>query len=277
MMAFREIVAFEFKYHWKRPQAYVFFLLFFALAVFIYGAMGGLFGKIYTAPPNTSGKVFLNSPYVITTFLASATSVGLVIIPAITGNAIYRDFKFEVSPLLGTRPVSPASYIYGRFTGAFLVSLTIFFGVFLGVWITTFLPGMDTDRIGPARAIAYLQPLLVVVIPNLFFTGSFFFAAATLTRKMLLSYVGGILLFVAYSFVESAVMSLENTSYAGLFNPFGSTSLAEITQYWTVIEQNDMVIPITGPLLANRLLWISIGALLLIVTHQRSKALQYRQ
>lgn len=277
MTAFQQIVAFELKYHWKRPQTYVFFLLFFALAVFIYGAMGGLFGKIYTAPPNTSGKVFLNSPYVITTFLASATSVGLVIIPAITGNTIYRDFKFRVSPLFGTRPVSRTSYVYGRFVGAFLVSLTIFLGVFLGVWVTTLLPGMDPDRIGPARAVAYLQSLLVVVIPNLFFAGSFFFAAATLTRKMLLSYVGGILLFVAYSFVESAVMSLENTSYAGLFNPFGSTSLAQITQYWTVVEQNDMVIPLTGPLIANRLLWIGIGGLLLFLTHKRSKALQYRQ
>ncbi len=275
-MAIREILTFEFKYHLKRPQTYIYFVLFFGLAVFIYGAMGGLFGKIYTAPPNTSGKVFLNSPFVITSFLASATTVGLIIVPAIMGNAIYRDFKYNTSPLFGTRPLSSAGYLYGRFAGAFLVTLIVFLGVFLGVAVTCALPGMDPDRIGPVRLMAYLQPLLIIVIPNLFFTGSFFFAAATLTRKMLMSYVGGVLLFVAYSFVESAVLSLENTTYAGLFNPFGSTSLAQITQYWTVVEQNEMIIPVTAPLIANRLLWIAIGAGLLILTHKRSKALKHR-
>lgn len=274
-MTFREILTFEFKYHLKRPQTYVYFLLFFGLAIFIYGAMGGLFGKIYTAPPNTSGKVFLNSPYVITSFLASATTVGLIIVPAIMGNAIYRDFRYNTSPLFGTRSLSSGNYIYGRFAGSFLVTLIIFLGVFLGVMVSCSLPGMDPDRIGPIRVMAYLQPLFVIVIPNLFFTGCFFFAAATLTRKMLMSYVGGILLFVAYSFVESAALSLENTTYAGLFNPFGSTSLAEITQYWTVVEQNEMVVPVTGPLIANRLLWIVVGAGLLILTHKRSKALKY--
>lgn len=275
-MAFGEIVSFEVKYHLKRPQTYVFFLLFLGLAVFIYGAMGGLFGKIYTAPPNTSGKVFLNSPYVIASFLSSATSVGLVIIPAIMGNAIYRDFRYTVSPLFGSRPLTDASYIFGRFTGAFLVTMMIFSGVFLGVFITSQLPGMEEGRIGPTRMIAYLQPMLLLVIPNVFFIGSFFFAAATLTRKLLLSYVGGILLFVLYSFVEGAVMSLENTEYVGLFNPFGATTLGQITQYWTVVEQNEMVIPVTGPLIANRLLWVAVGVLLLVLTYKRSGALKHR-
>ena len=60
------------------------------------------------------------------------------------------------------------------------------------------------DAVGEAgqdralRPLAYVQPYLTLVLPNLLFTAAIFFALPALTRQMLPNYVGGVLLLLGY-------------------------------------------------------------------------------
>ena len=42
-----------------------------------------------------------------------------------------------------------------------------------------------------------------------------------------------------------------------------------LTQYWTPFQRNSQLIPLTGVLLWNRVLWLGVGALILGLTYIR--------
>jgi ABC-2 type transport system permease protein len=48
-----------------------------------------------------------------------------------------------------------------------------------------------------------------------------------------------------------------------LFEPFGSDALNYYTQYWTMYEKNNNLLPFEGVVLYNRLLWFGVSLLIL--------------
>ena len=68
------------------------------------------------------------------------------------------------------------------------------FGEFVG----TFAPWADHARIGPSHFWWYLQPFLSIIVVQIFFLGSLFFAVAALSRKIFVVYLQGAALFMLY-------------------------------------------------------------------------------
>jgi ABC-2 type transport system permease protein len=58
-------------------------------------------------------------------------------------------------------------------------------------------------------------------------------------------------------------------SFASLADPFGLAAFFIATKYWTVFERNTLTPEIVGPILMNRLLWITVGLAVLFVTINR--------
>ena len=56
----------------------------------------------------------------------------------------------------------------------------------------------DHARIGPNHLWWYLQPFLSIIVIQIFFLGSLFFAVAALTRKIFVVYLQGVALFMIY-------------------------------------------------------------------------------
>jgi len=266
----KEILRFEWNYQIRKPVIWIFFFLLFALTILIYAAMGGMMGKIYTSPPNTSGKVWLNSPYVVMSFMASMTVLGTILIPAIFGTAALRDFRHGAHPISLSLPIKKYEYFFGHFVGAILVALLIFTAIPLAILISSWLPNMDAERFGPIRLWGLFAPYLLIILPNLFFIGAFFYALAITSRRMVLSYVGGILLFIAYAFAVSSV-TVDNAFLASLTEPFASQAIISETQYWTPEEQSQRYVPWQGSIVWNRLLWIVLGIVVLGVSFSRFK------
>ncbi|HET7133733.1 MAG TPA: ABC transporter permease, partial [Gammaproteobacteria bacterium] len=113
---------------------------------------------------------------------------------------------------------------------------------------------------GPFRAMVFLHPFLVFVLPNLLLTGAIFFSLAALTRMMLPNYVGGVVLLVGYMIASSLTGDLDRQTLAALADPFGTGPLVTATKYWTVAERNTQLLPLEGVLLYNRLLWLGVAA-----------------
>ncbi|WP_022836896.1 ABC transporter permease/M1 family aminopeptidase [Salisaeta longa] len=256
---FWRIASHEVRFRFRALSTHVYFLLFFALSFLLVNVEGGAFGD--GGIGGLSPIVAANSPYAVMLYTTLFSFLGLIITAAFMGQTIYRDYASGIHPLMFTTPVRKLDLLGGRFVGALAVNLYIFASFALGLMAGEVTPWLDASEFGAFRLSAYLQPYLLFVIPNLLFTGALFFALAATTRKMLPNYIGGILLLVGHSIAATLIAGnpIENSTIAALLDPFGLITVDQVTRYWTTTEQNTRLVPLTGLLLANRLLWIGIS------------------
>lgn len=253
------IALFELRKRLRWPSTYVYFGIFLALAFLNMIVAGGAF-KSAQVSFGSGGKVLANSPYAVHTFITLTSYFGLIVTAAITGQAVHQDFEANSYALFFTTPVKRLSYLIGRFLGAQLILLFVFSSIALGLWLGSLMPFLEPAMVGRNSAVAYLQPYLVSVLPNLLFTGALFFTVATLSRRMFPVYVLSVVLLVGYLIANSLMSDVENKTLSGLVDPFGLNAIEVLTQYWTVAERNTRVVPLAGVFLWNRLLWLGVGA-----------------
>ncbi|MEX2582173.1 MAG: M1 family aminopeptidase [Gemmatimonadota bacterium] len=256
------IARFELRYHLHRISTWVYFAMLFAVAFLIMCTIAGAFASVNAAVAGSGGNVFVNSPRSLLAQVMSVSFFGFIVTAALLGNAVYRDFETGAYPLFFTAPLSKLDYLAGRFSGALAANAVILLSIPLGLLAATAMPFLDAERIGPIRLAAYFQPYLVGVLPNLVLTGAVFFVLAALTRQMLANYVGGVLLLVAY-LVAGSAQDIEDQLFAALVDPFGMSAMDHVTRYWTAAEQNTLLLPMTGVVLWNRLIWGAVALLVL--------------
>ena len=266
MSMFWEFFTFELRFRAKSPSTYIYFLLWLAYAFLSVAAEN--FGPV----ANGNGKVLLNGPYGITFNDQVACLFGLIIIAAIFGTSILRDFQRDTYQILFTKPVSKLAYLGGRWAGSFVTTVLVFSGLLLGTYLGTLAPWADHARIGPNHLSWYLEPFLSIIVIQVFFTGSLFFAVAALTRKIFIVYLQGVALFMVYLIgvtAFSTTRSLEHF-WSGILDPVGLLLNNAVSRYWSVIEKNTQLFPwdfsgySPGVFLFNRLLWISVGVAALL-------------
>ena len=131
------------------------------------------------------------------------------------------------------------------------------------------MPFVLRSQFGPNRLAAYLQPYLLIVLPNLLIAGALFFSLAALIRKILPVYVTSVVLLVGYLIASSMTAKLEWKLSAALIDPFGLRALDYETEYWTVSDRNTLLVPMAGTLLWNRIIWLGIAAALFAWTWWR--------
>jgi len=260
---FWEFFTFELRFRIKSISTYVYFLLWFAFSFFCVASES--FGPV----ANSNGKVLLNGPFGNSLDDAYCCLFGVIVIAAIFGTSILRDFQRDTYQMLFTKPISKFAYLGGRWTGSFVTTVFVFFGLVVGAYAGTFAPWADQARIGPNHPGWYLQPFFSIVVLQIFFIGSLFFAVAALTRKLLVVYLQGVALFMLYVIgitVFSATRSLEHF-WSGILDPVGLLMVDVITRYWSVAEKNSQLLPwdfagySPGVFLYNRLLWTGVGAI----------------
>ncbi len=257
---FWEFFTFELKFRGKSISTYVYFLLWFAFEFLCIASES--FGPI----GNANGKILLNGPYANTYNYIGASFFGIIVIAAIFGTSILRDFQRDTVQILFTKPISKFAYLGGRWAGSFVTTVFAFSGMIFGGFLGTFAPWADHSRIAPNHLCWYIQPFFSVSIVQIFFLGSLFFLVAALSRKIFIVYLQGAAFFMLYLIgvnTFSATRSLEHF-WSAILDPIGFLYNDAITRYWTVIEKNTLLYPWSGVFLYNRLLWSSIGLLALL-------------
>lgn len=262
------IAAFEFSRRLQRISTYVYLLVFFGLG-FLFVLMSGGALKEATVDFGTGGRVLVTSPFALNVIIMFVSFFGVVITAAIAGQATYQDVDSNSTSFFYTAPITKFDYLAGRFLGAMAIQLIIFTSVGLGTWAGTHMPWLDPARVGPQFPFGYVQPYFTLVIPNLIFTTAIFFALASLTRKMLPVYVGSVVLLIGYFIASQFSTDLTVSTLAAMIDPFGGNTVTRLTQYWTPFQRNTQLVPFTGVLLWNRLLWLGLGAATLAFTYLR--------
>jgi ABC-2 type transport system permease protein len=266
------IARFEVATRLKRISTWVYFAVFFAIAIFWVAAAGGMIKSAVVS--FGSGKVWINSPFAVAQTVSVLAMFGLSVIAAIMGRAVQQDFEYRVESFFFSSPIRKWEYLAGRFVGAIVVLLIILSGIALGDLAGLLLPGLDPDRVGPIRLAPYILPYLTIILPNLIVLGGLFFCIAALTGRMLPVYVGSILCLVGFLAAQGLLRDMANKTVASLLDPFGVVATSQLTAYWSISERNTRLLPFESFLLWNRLLWLGIGASLIGVAAWRFRMTQ---
>jgi hypothetical protein len=255
MSMFLEFFQFELKFRFKSISTYVYFFIWVAFNFMDVASQS--FGPVGAA----NGKVLLNGPYANTLNDIGISLFGVIIIAAIFGTSILRDFQRDTVQILFTKPISKLAYLGGRWAGSFVATVFAFSGLLIGEFFGSFAPWADHARIAPNQLSWYLQPFFSIVVVQIFFLGSLFFLVAALSRKIFIVYLQGAAVFMLYLLgvvIFQSTRSLEHF-WSGIFDPVGFLYLDAVTRYWTVAERNSLLLPWSGVFLYNRLLWSSLG------------------
>src|SRR5258708_15082976 len=258
------ILLFEVKQRLSRISTIIYFLILFALGFLFALIVGGAFPNAGTV--DFGGKVYANSPFFLNSMISEITLLGLIITAALAGQATYQDIDNNCDSFFYTAPIGKIDYLVGRSLGSLVAQLVIFSGIGMGIWIGLHTPFVDATKIGPERFMAYFQPYLTLVLPNLIFLTAIFFCLAALGRKMLPVYAGSVLLLIGYLMVGALLSDPTRNALYALADPLGERAFSRITQYWTPFERNTQLVQLTGILLANRLLWFGVSVALFVFT-----------
>ena len=261
------IAAFEFRTRLKRISTWVYFAIFFALAMFWVAAAGGVIEHAMVS--FGSGKIWINSPFAISQTVSFLGMMGSTIIAALMGRAVQQDFEYRTEHFFFTSPIRKSDYLGGRFIGAVAVLMLVLSSIAIGGAIGLYLPGIDPDRVGPVRLAPYVLPYLTIVLPNLVVLGGIFFCAGALSRRMLPVYIGSVVLLIGYLAAQGLLRNLDNKTLGAMIDPFGQVATSRVTEYWSISEKNTRLVPFEGVLLWNRLLWLAIGAAVIGFTSYR--------
>ncbi|MBL8219094.1 MAG: ABC-2 transporter permease [Bryobacterales bacterium] len=253
---------FELRYWMRGMMVWVFL---FILGAMFFGAASTDKVQVGRALENT----FRNAPYVIQTFHAMASILVMVMVTAFVNSAASRDFQYNTHQIVFSTPIRKRDYLLGRFLGSAIVAMIPLLGVSLAILLAKYMPWVDAERWGPVVWNAHLNGFLLFGIPNTLFIAAIIFCIAALTRSTITSFIGTLLLLVAYSVAGVYMEDIDNEVVAKLVDPFGIQTHSLLTKYWTVSEKNTQVITLSGFMLWNRLIWLGVAALVFVFTYYR--------
>ncbi|MDB4655820.1 ABC transporter permease, partial [Flavobacteriales bacterium] len=261
---FKDFFFAEIRYATRQPMLYIFLLM---MTLLVFGA---------TASDNiviggAVGNVFKNAPHVITQFTVIMTIFGLLMATAYFNTAALKDYNSQFNEILFSTPLSKAGYFFGRFFGALVLAtipmLGVFLGVFLGAILGPAFGWVEADRFGPYFLETFLNNYLLFILPNMFFAGAIVFALATHWKSTVISFVGALAIIIGYIVAGTLMSDIDNETMGALLDSFGVRAYSFSAKYFTPIEKNTLSPSFGGVLLLNRVIWITVGAVILVASY----------
>lgn len=221
--------------------------------------------------------IYLNSPYTIG-FMTGMMSLSIIFIAVIFAvQLLFRDSDSKFDVLLFSFPLSKWTYLSGKFSIYFLQTFLSFFFLMTG-----FLSGQilrtGSEMQSYFNGGYYLYPVFIFGLVNCFFVCSFLFFISLTSNKKLLTVVGGLLLYVLYMVIlvfsnspfmaGSLPQSVETQQFSALADPFGLSSYFFEARTYSVHQKNTSIVYMTGYLLINRLVFLTMTALFLLITYR---------
>ncbi|MCV2359340.1 hypothetical protein LNV08_10185 [Paucibacter sp. TC2R-5] len=250
-----KIFAFEARYQLRSPLFLISFVIFFLMS---FGAIVST--DIQIGGPK--GASNLNSPFAILQIVVTMNLMAIFIVTAFVANVVVRDEEFGFASILRSTRVSKFDYLIGRFLGAMFVAFLVTTAVPLAILIGSMMPWLDAEQLGPLVLSHYIFGQLVMSVPTLLVLGAGFFALATITRSMMWTYVGAVAFIVLFGASRVLLKDPSLDLASGLADPFAIGALNRVTKYWTAADRNTLLPSLSGMLLYNRLIWLSVAAAL---------------
>jgi ABC-type transport system involved in multi-copper enzyme maturation permease subunit len=271
----QEFFRFDLRYQLRQPMLWLVTIVLAAMAFASAGSTSFTIG----AGPSGIGNVHLNAPVVIANQLGVLSMISMLLVTVFIAGAVLRDGETGIADLLYATPLRKLDYLLGRFLAGFAVCLLIFGVILLAMMSGSRLPSIDPERLGAFALWPYAWSFVVLVVPNLLFVAALLMLLAAVTRSMTMVYTGVVTIVVLWAM--AAALGAGNGSAGGggsmsvLLDPFGVRVLKQLTRYFSADQLNNELPPLSGLLLANRLLWTGValamfGATLALFKPQRA-------
>jgi ABC-2 type transport system permease protein len=250
-------------------------LAFYANLLF-YPFVGLMMGTTANFPfPNT-----LENGTYIPNFIMSVISLVCIFSTTIlAAQTLFRERDAGFEAILYTTPLRKIPYVLSRFSIIFLISVACYMLFTGGLMTGHLIKSATSEVIGAFRIWNYIQPFLILLLPNIIFCTAVACSIGLLTRNKMLVYVSGIFIYFLYwgvSFytdsplvANSAPVSAESLKWAALTDPFGIAGFFEQTHYWTAWQRNNQLVQLKGYLLINRLIYLGVSAVLLLIAYRK--------
>jgi ABC-2 type transport system permease protein len=264
------LIRFELGDYLKRPGIYVIF--------FLLTALGLVIGCKLSFSPST--EIYRNAPYTITNMvgLLSLTAIFMATILASQIHFKEQDSGFRL--ILYATPITKAQYLVSRFAAQLLLTVICFLLLIAG-YILGHLADDDRTAYQEFQLWFYLQPVLVLALPNILLCTVLMSTSAWISKNKMIVYLTGLFLYVIYlvalTYSGSPMMagslpqSPELLRFAAKADPFGLSAFYQQTNLWTAEQKNTLPINLTGNFLLNREIYIGIAAALLIIVYFKFK------
>jgi ABC-type transport system involved in multi-copper enzyme maturation permease subunit len=261
-MTLREICRFELACQSRRIAPWLYVVVLLAVTLVATGDPAQEYARM-------DGS-FSNGPFIIAVMTVFGSTMGLLIVAAVAGDAAAHDVQSRMDPLLYTTPVDKTAYLAGRFLAALALCACLLSAVPIGLLVAAFVGSRELDLVGPFQPSAYLGAYVFLLLPNAFVATAIAFSLAALSRRAVMGYLGGVLLLVACAVSWGFLARTSNQwALATLLDPLGATVLDELAMRWTPAERSTRLIGLQGALLWNRVLWIGIAVSALAFTQVR--------
>ncbi|MEI6575701.1 MAG: M1 family aminopeptidase [Bacteroidota bacterium] len=252
----------EWKYWLKSPL--------FWIAILINTLL--VFGAVSSDSINIGGgigSVHKNAPYVIDTYYGVMSLVCLLMTTAFMTASANRDFQQDMYQFVFSSPIRERDYYFGKFIGAASISVIPLVGVSIGALLGPLMPWVQPERYSSASWSGHIMGMLTFGIPNTIIIGCLIFVLAILYRSNIVGFAGAIFILVFYIVSAGFVADIEKEWLANILDPFGFRPLGITAKYMTIEEKNLQAVPLVGALLINRLIWMSISLITLLLCFLR--------
>ncbi len=193
------------------------------------------------------------------------------------GMPLIRDRERRVDAILAATPLTPGEYVWGKFAAALAACLAVM-AVFLAVLVLLVhgLPDAGSpDIYGPFRALAYLRPMLLLVLPGLVFTaGAAFLIGAATGRPILVFLLPVVLLPFLQDFVWRWFPPDLGPVAGGLLRYLDPSGFRWLKETWLRVDRgiefyNTHAIPYDAAFVASRIGIVLLGLLLVDLARRR--------
>lgn len=252
-------MATEWRLQRRRPFVWFCLVAYFVLAL----------GDTVQAGWSAEGGIFINGADQIATRSIIYSLLGVLVAAGLVSEPFSRDRAHSTAGMVLTTGAGRATLAIGRFviaTALVMLSALLFIpGVILG----SMAPGIATEFVGPIVAQHYISAASTFIIPNFLLVSAVAFAVASRTQSQAAAYGAAVTLVSAWITVRMMlgqdVLRHDVFATAAMLDPFGSIASAQFSMGWTVAESNERFPPLAGLLLSNRLVWLGVSAVLMVV------------
>jgi hypothetical protein len=252
-----QLLRFESLYQIKQPS----------FIIFLLGLLS--YGVVINADVLGQGMELLNinSPYRLSYFIALTSVISIFAAMIFCVNSLLRDKDHHFDGIVGMLAIKQ------RFTSCTIVilmsTLCVVSFLSIGLMLGILSPSLDQEKISQFTLSHYLWPWLVFVLPNTIIATSILVAVTLKKQNAFASYITAISLFIFFwvsmMFIGAPVtgsMVFKDPSVVSIFallDPFGTSAFFEQSQFWTPTQKNEQLFSLSGSLLLNRVIWLSIS------------------
>ncbi|MCC6433301.1 MAG: hypothetical protein IT354_20505 [Gemmatimonadaceae bacterium] len=251
----RALATFELRQQAREPLTTLYALVFLLLMI-------GFASSSAVELVRDRGAVPKDSAWTLWLAFGGLTAFGQVITTMVVVTAVLRDDALRFTPVLATTTTTAREWLLARLVAAASVLSLVFAALPVGAVAGFWLAG-DTPLLPLAARVA--TPYLVLTLPSMLVVASVVGVTAALTRRVTMALAASLVLVGCWQTGMTLGARAQTRVIGALLDPFGNAPVLARSADWTAIERSVAVMPVDGLLSANRVLWLGLAAIALLV------------